>query len=165
MFLVSLESFWHWCLWKVFDKVGCMGLVLWCLDICALVVLKVLEYWMISSLKIKLNRSWKFQKNWNVPLVLMGFGFRMWEILIFKWFLLLKIPKKTRFWKEKSVEDMVQATLVSSNLQNWIQELVCPRSLWVKNSIKKHWCVINSTSSTFTKECHGWIVEYQLHLS
>jgi len=60
---------------------------------------------MISSLKIKLNRSWKFRRNWNVPLMslerswwagfngiyLVRFGFRMWEILIFKWFLLLKI--------------------------------------------------------------------------
>jgi hypothetical protein len=67
---------------------------------------KVLEYWMISPLKIKLNRrSWKFQRNWSVPLVLLEsswctgfnriylvrFGFRMWEILIFEWFLLLKI--------------------------------------------------------------------------
>jgi hypothetical protein len=66
---------------------------------------EVLEYWMISSLKIKLNRSWKFRRNWNVPLVLLErsrwagfdgiylviFGFRMWEILIFKWFLRLKI--------------------------------------------------------------------------
>jgi len=66
---------------------------------------KVLEYWMMFSLKIKLNHSWKFQRNWNVPLVLLerswwaGFngiylvrsGFRMWEILILKWFLLLKI--------------------------------------------------------------------------
>jgi hypothetical protein len=48
---------------------------------------------------------WKFRRNWNVPLVLLErswraefneiylimFGFRMWEILIFKWFLLLKI--------------------------------------------------------------------------
>jgi hypothetical protein len=55
---------------------------------------KVLEYWMISSLEIKLNRSWKFWKNWNVPLVLLErswwagfigiylvrFGFRMWQI-------------------------------------------------------------------------------------
>jgi hypothetical protein len=32
---------------------------------------KVLKYWMISSLKIKLNRSWKFQRNWNVGLVLL----------------------------------------------------------------------------------------------
>jgi hypothetical protein len=66
---------------------------------------KVLEYWMISLLKIKLYLSWKFWRNWNVPLMLLerswwvgfygihlvGFGFRMWEILIFKWFLPLKI--------------------------------------------------------------------------
>jgi hypothetical protein len=32
---------------------------------------KVLEYWMISSLKIKLNFSWKFWRTWNVPLVLL----------------------------------------------------------------------------------------------
>jgi hypothetical protein len=66
---------------------------------------KSIEYWMIPSLKIKSYHSWNFQKNWNVPLVLLWwslwprfngiylvrFGFRMWEILIFKWFLLLKI--------------------------------------------------------------------------
>jgi hypothetical protein len=66
---------------------------------------EVLEYWMISSLKIKLNHSWTFRRNWNVPLVLLErswragfngiylvrFGFRMWEILIFKWFLPMKI--------------------------------------------------------------------------
>jgi hypothetical protein len=60
---------------------------------------------MIFSLKIKLNGSWKFWRNWNVPLVLLKrswwarfneiylviFGYRMWEILIFKWFLILKI--------------------------------------------------------------------------
>ncbi len=49
------------------------------------------------------------------------FGFRMSEILILKWFLSLKIQinsKKTRFWKEKSVENVVilgpmaEATLV-----------------------------------------------------
>ncbi len=96
---------------------------------------KVLEYWMISWLKIKLNRSWKFRRNWNVPVMLLErswwvgfngiylvrFGFRMWEIWILKWFLQLKIQKKskkTRFWKEKSVEDVLtlgptaQATLV-----------------------------------------------------
>jgi hypothetical protein len=70
-----------------------------------LAVQKVLEYWMISSLKIKLNHTWKFRRNWNVPLVflerswwagfngiyLVRFGFRMWEILIFKWFLPLEI--------------------------------------------------------------------------
>jgi len=66
---------------------------------------KLLKYWMISWLEIKLNRSWKFWRNWNVPLVLLEtswwagfneiylvrFGFRMWEILIFKLFLPLKI--------------------------------------------------------------------------
>jgi hypothetical protein len=66
---------------------------------------KVLEYWMISSLKIKLNRSWTFGRKWNVRLVLLErswwagfngiylvrFGIRIWEILILKWFLLLKI--------------------------------------------------------------------------
>jgi hypothetical protein len=85
---------------------------------------KVFEYWMIFSLKIKLNRSWKFWRNWNVTLVLLErswwagldgiylvrFRFRMWEILILKWFVLLKIQinsKNTRFWKQKSVEDVV----------------------------------------------------------
>jgi hypothetical protein len=32
---------------------------------------KVLEYWMIFSLKIKWNHSWNFLRNWNVPLVLL----------------------------------------------------------------------------------------------
>jgi hypothetical protein len=58
---------------------------------------KVLEYWKIFLLKIKLNHSWNFWRNWNRPLVLLErswwsrfsdiylvrFGFRMWEILIF----------------------------------------------------------------------------------
>jgi len=71
---------------------------------------KVLEYWINFSLKIKLNRSWKFQRNWNVPLVLLErswwtgfngvylirFGFRMWEILISKWFLPVKIQINSR---------------------------------------------------------------------
>jgi hypothetical protein len=79
---------------------------------------------MISLLRIKLNRSWKFQRNWNVPLVLverswwagfngiylLRFGFKMWETVIFKWFLLLNFllnSQKIRFWKEKSVENVV----------------------------------------------------------
>jgi hypothetical protein len=71
---------------------------------------EVLEYWMISSLKIKLNPSWKFRKNWNEPLIslerswwvgfngiyLVLFGFRMWKILVFKWFLSLKIQIKSK---------------------------------------------------------------------
>jgi len=73
---------------------------------------KVLEYWMISSLKIKLNCSWKFRRNWNVPLrllersswaglneiYLIRFGFRMWEIVILKWFLSLKIQINFEKW-------------------------------------------------------------------
>ncbi len=91
-FLVSLDSL---------DKEGFMGLVprhldLWCKS-----------SWILNdfSLKIKLNHSWKFQRNWNVPLVLLErswwpgfdgiylviFGFHMWEILILKWFQMLKI--------------------------------------------------------------------------
>jgi hypothetical protein len=79
---------------------GCIGLVSWRWTCGA----KVLGYWMISSLKIKLNHSWKLRRNRNVPLVLerswwAGFNgiylvrlrLRMWEILISKWFLLLKI--------------------------------------------------------------------------
>ncbi len=83
MFLVSLESSW-WGAWAWFHGVWTCGA-------------KVLEYWMISSLKIQLNCSWKFRRNWNVPLVLLerswwaGFngiylgrlGFRMWEILTY----------------------------------------------------------------------------------
>ncbi len=80
-FLVSLES-----------SLGAWFHSVWTCSV------EVLEYWMISSLRIKLHRSWKFQRNWNVPLVLLErswwaafneiclvtFGFRMWEILIFK---------------------------------------------------------------------------------
>jgi hypothetical protein len=94
---------------------------------------EVLEYWMISSLKIKLNWSWNFQRNWNVPLMLLErswwiafngiylirFGFRMWDILDFKWFLSLKIQINSRnqVLEGKSVEYVVtlgptaQATL------------------------------------------------------
>ncbi len=81
---------------------------------------KVLDYWMISSLKIKLNCRWKFWRNWNVPLVLskrswwagsngiylIRFGFRMWEILIFKWFLSQKIQinsKKPGFGRKNQL--------------------------------------------------------------
>jgi hypothetical protein len=55
-------------------------------------VQKFLNYWMTSSLKIKLNCSWKFWRNWNVNLMLLEsswwagfngiylvrFGFRLW---------------------------------------------------------------------------------------
>ncbi len=57
-----------WYLWKSLNKEGCMGLVPWHLELgCK----KFLEYWMISSLKIKLDRSWKLRRIWNVTLVLL----------------------------------------------------------------------------------------------
>jgi hypothetical protein len=62
-----------------------------------LAVQKFLNTEWILHWKLKLNCSWKLQRNWNVPGVLLGrswwvgfdgiylvrFGFRMWEILIF----------------------------------------------------------------------------------
>jgi hypothetical protein len=88
------------------DKKGCMGFVPWCWD------LQCKSSWILNifSLKIRLNCSWNFRRNWNVPLVLLErtwwerfneiylvrFGFRMWQILIFKWFLQLKIKRNSK---------------------------------------------------------------------
>jgi hypothetical protein len=93
VFLVSLESSWQ-------GGVHGLGPMTF-----GLVAQKFLNIEWFSSLKMKLNHSWKFRKNWYVSLVLLErswwagfngiylvrFGFRMWEILIFKWFLSLKI--------------------------------------------------------------------------
>ncbi len=109
VFLVSLESFWR-------GGVHGLGSMTF-----GLAMQMLFEYSTIFSLKMKLNCSWKFWMNWNVPLVLLGwaifngiylvrFGFKMWEIMIFEWFLLLRIQinsKKLEFWKEKSVENVV----------------------------------------------------------
>ncbi len=95
-----------WSLWKALKEEGCMGLVPWRLDM----RWKSSRTWMISSLKIKSNCTWNFQRNWDVPLVLLKrswwagfngiylvrFGFRLWEIVILKWFLLLKIQINSR---------------------------------------------------------------------
>jgi hypothetical protein len=100
-FLVSLES----SLWGGVRRGACA----WSCDVWTCGA-KVLEYWMISSLKIKLNHSFKFRRNWNVPLVLLErswwarlhgiysvrFAFRMWEILNFKWFLPLNIQTNSK---------------------------------------------------------------------
>jgi hypothetical protein len=105
-----------WSLWKLLRRRGASAWFhgVWTRDA------KVLEYWMISSLKIKLNHSWKFQRNWNVPLVLLErswwagfngiylvrFGFGMLKILILKWFLLLKIQinsKKPGFGRKNQL--------------------------------------------------------------
>jgi hypothetical protein len=70
-----------------------------------------------------------------VPLVLFGkilirgfngiylvrFGFRIWEILIFQSFLQLKIQinsQKIRFWKEKSVEDMITLLVIMFSISS-----------------------------------------------
>jgi hypothetical protein len=103
-----------WSLWKALKGASAWFHGVWTCSA------KVLEYWMISSLKIKLNHSWKFQGNWNVPLMLLErswwagfngiylvrFGFRMWEILNFKWFLLLKFQinsKKPGFGRKNQL--------------------------------------------------------------
>jgi len=55
-----------------------------------------------------LERSWRWAGFNGIHLV--RFGFKMWEILILKWFLQLKIQinsKKPSFGEEKSVEDVV----------------------------------------------------------
>jgi hypothetical protein len=79
---------------------------------------------MICSLKNKLSCSWKFWKNWNVPLVLLErswwaringvylvrFGFRIWEIFISKWFLPLKTQinsKKPGFRRKNQLKNVV----------------------------------------------------------
>jgi hypothetical protein len=99
VFFVSLESSPRW------GGVYQLGFMVF-----GLALQKFLNIEWFSSLNIKLNPRWKFCTNWNVPLVLLEtswwagfngiylirFGFRMWEIFIFKWFLLLKIPKKSK---------------------------------------------------------------------
>jgi hypothetical protein len=120
---------------KFLMREGCMGLDPWCFD------LHCKSSWILNDflMKMKLNHSWKFHWNWNVPLVLLErswwagfngiylvrFGFRLWEILIFKWFLPLKIQlnSKTPGFERKNqlrnvitLEPMAHSTLS----QGWI---------------------------------------------
>jgi hypothetical protein len=121
VFLVSLESSW---------RGG--GAWAWFYDIFGLVVQKFLNIdWMISSLKIlKINRSWKFWEELECAFGVLGkilmstgfngiylvtFGFKMWEILNLKVTSAAENSnkfQKTRFWKEKSVEDVVSNALI-----------------------------------------------------
>ncbi len=80
------------CLWKPLNKKGCMGLVPWHLD---LQCKKVLQYWMISSLGIRLNSSWKFRSNRNVPLMLLE---RSWWAGFNGIYLLRFDSKWGRYW-------------------------------------------------------------------
>ncbi len=93
--------------------------------------------WMISSLKIKLNRSWKFRRNWNVPLVLLErswwarfngiywvrFGFRMWEILI------LRRRKRRKKTKKKEKKNYAYQFIPSSTILFLIWNLFIPLNL------------------------------------
>ncbi len=98
-----------WCLWKALDKEGCMGLILWCLD------LWCKSSWILNDF----FTSWKFWRNWNLPLVflerswwagfngiyLVRFGFRMWEILIF---LVISAAKNSnKFQKNQVLEGKI----------------------------------------------------------
>jgi hypothetical protein len=49
-----------WSLWKALEEEGCMGLVPWGLD------LRCKSSWMLNVFF-----NWNFQRNWNVPLVLL----------------------------------------------------------------------------------------------
>ncbi len=128
-FLVSLESSWG----------GGRGALAWFHSVWTCGV-EVLEYWMISSLKIKLNRSWNFERNWNVPLVLLErswwtglhgiylvrFGFWMLEILTF-WAISAAENsnkfQKPGFGRKKQLRK-AQATLVSDNqLKGYLNSL------------------------------------------
>jgi hypothetical protein len=105
-----------WCLWKALEEEECMGLIRWHLD------LQCKSSWILNDFftEIKSNCSWKFRRNLNVALVLLErswwagfnginlvrFGFRMWETLIFKWFLPLKIQinfKKPGFGRKNQL--------------------------------------------------------------
>jgi hypothetical protein len=101
-----------WCLWKALHEEGCMGLVPWSLD------LQCKSSWILNDFFTEKLNSQNFLRNWNVPLVLLKrfwwadgiylvrFGFKMWEILIFKWFLPLKIQinfKKPGFGRKNQL--------------------------------------------------------------
>ncbi len=106
-----------WCLWKALDEEGVHGLGSMTFG---LAVQKFLNIEWFLHWKLNLNCSWKFWRNWNVPLVLLerswwagftgiylvSFGFRRWEILTFKRFLPLKIQinsKKPGFGRKNQL--------------------------------------------------------------
>ncbi len=56
-----------WSLWKALEEEGCMGLVSWRLD------LQCKSSWILNDFFTgnEIKSSWKFWKNWNMPLVLL----------------------------------------------------------------------------------------------
>jgi hypothetical protein len=99
---------------------------------------KVLEYEWFLHWKLNQNCSWNFQRNWNVPLVLLErswwagfngiylvrFGFRLWEILIFEWFTLsslgiLSLQKTTSFFHWTCHSKLHLNTWIKISLDRW----------------------------------------------
>jgi hypothetical protein len=103
--------------------------------------------------KFKLNCSWNFRRNWNIPLVLLErswwagfngiylvrFGFRMREILIFRWFLPLKIQINS------------QKNQVLKGKINWERG-----NTWANTSVYYMLICMNCTSTTSALE-HGLV--------
>ncbi len=104
---LKLDIFWvdklvqdYQCLWKALDKEAWA----WFHDLwtCA-----AKSSWILNDFftEKNLDCNWKLRRNWNVPfkllerswwaefngIYLVRFGVRMWEILIFNWFLPLRI--------------------------------------------------------------------------
>jgi hypothetical protein len=99
MFLVSLESSW---------RGGWMGLVPWHLD------LGCKSSWILNDfftenfggIGMCLWCCWKYLDEQDLWIYLVGFGFWMWEILICRWFLPLKIKlnsKKSGFGRKNQL--------------------------------------------------------------
>jgi hypothetical protein len=149
---------------------------------------------MISSLEIKWNCSWKFWRNWNVPLVLwerswwarfniiyfVRFGFRIWEIVISKWFLPLKIQinsKKSGFGRKIELKNVItleglpfNSSMISFHiwmfkksihtLQNNVHMLTFPILQWVHTWANG----IGHTSLSKRKTCEGIIYNPNFHI-
>jgi hypothetical protein len=113
---------------------------------------------MISVLKIKLNHSWELWRNWKVSLMLLQrswwagfngiylvrFGFRMWEILIFKWFLPLEIQinsKKPGFGTKIATSNNKGIKKNKNKIENTLRASKMHRIFFVgaKRSTKKCW--------------------------
>jgi len=95
---------------------------------------------------MKLNCSENFRRNWNVHLVflerswwvgfngiyLVRFGFKMWEILILKWFLLLKI----------SMTMIIRTHLYKSDI--WFFFVITTITPWSSTMTITNGCLINN---------------------
>jgi hypothetical protein len=170
LFKVSLQSF----RWGEVHRLGSMMF--------GLVVQKFFEYWMISSLKTKLNRSWKFRRNWNVHLVLLErswragsdgiylirFGSRMWEILIFKWVLLLKIQmnsKKPGFGRKNQLRTL-EGLPFNCTIQAWFPFIFGCSKIGYTHCKTMFTCWVSLFCKRFTlgPMAQATLVSYDLHI-